>query len=91
MNEIEKIKQEYVLSVDGLDFSVKGRISERINGTPDQRFSFRMSHYCRPSEKAATVYYPSKVSFSTFNDAEESLLSYLTSFTTIDVTSNKGY
>jgi hypothetical protein len=91
MNEIEKIKQEYVLSVDGLDFSIKGRISERINGTPEQRFSWRISHYCRPSEKAAGVYYPSKLSFSTFKDAEETLLSYLTSFTTIDVTPNNRY
>jgi len=71
---IEKIVREYVLTIEGLSFTIKARISERIDTTdPSQRFSWAISHYFRPSEHAGGHYSTSTRSAGNVEDAEAAL------------------
>lgn len=88
---IEKVVQEYVLFVEGLGFRVKGRVCERLDSDPNQRYSWDISHRYRPSESAFGVYYPSAVVARTSEEAEGLLLGYMRSFTALDVTPNEDY
>jgi hypothetical protein len=89
---IEKVVQEYVLTIDGLPFTIKGRISERLDYTdPSQRFSWAISHYFRPSENTGGHYRPSTRSASTLQNAEAMLKTYMDGITTFDVTPNEYY
>ena len=89
---IEKIVQEYVLTIEGLTFTIKGRISERLDDTdPSRRFSWAISHYFRPSEHTGGHYLPSTRSASTFQGAEAMLKAYMDGITTLDVTPNEYY
>ncbi|MEW6609584.1 MAG: hypothetical protein AB1414_19425 [bacterium] len=86
-NSISEVVKEYVLDVEGLYVTVKGRISK----TENNKFRWQISHYCKPSETAAGVYRPSNTTFNSFDEAERELKLYMNSFTTIDVTPNEYY
>ena len=83
--------KEYVLILEGLDHSVKGRITRLIKDAGVEEYYWDISHHYRPSESAAGVYYPSKKTTNSFNEAESLLLGYMKVFTTIDVTPNELY
>lgn len=78
------------MHVEGLPFEVKGRILKESSSEGDL-FSWEISHYCKPSEKAATAYYPSRDTSKSFGDAERWLFAYMRSFTGIGVEENKYY
>ena len=86
-----EVVKEYVLIVEGLDFSVKGRISRLIKDSGVDEYYWDISHHYRPSEKAAGVYSPSKKTTHSFNEAEFLLSGYMKGFTTIGVTPNELY
>ncbi len=88
--EIYEVIKEYTLDVDGLDFTVKGRISKIKNNERELPFCWDISHHYKPT-KGAGVYYPSKMSTKTFEEAENFLLAYMVCFTTIGVTPDKNY
>jgi len=85
-----EIIKEFRVEVNGLDHSVKGRIIKSIKGDSAHLYLGELSHYCRPSEKAADVYYPSLLA-NDINSAEHLVLRYLESFTTLNVVANEDY
>lgn len=86
---IGKVVQEYILFVEALEFSIKGRVSEQFESDSNQRYSWSISHHYRPSATAAGVYYPSATLAPTFKKAEALLLRYMKGFTALDVTANE--
>lgn len=87
---VGEIVKELIFTVSDLEHYVKGRIvaTSEIEGL---NFRWDISHHYRPSESAATVYYPSARHAATLDEAEGLLLAYAQNFTTIDVTSNSNY
>jgi len=90
-NWIGEIVKEFVLRVDGLEFSVKGLIVKSRGPEGEDTFEWAISHYYKPSEKAATIYIPSARSGKTLEEAEQLLMAYMQTFTTLDVTPNQYY
>ncbi|MBN1841505.1 MAG: hypothetical protein JW883_04375 [Deltaproteobacteria bacterium] len=86
-----EVVREYVLVVEGLEHSVKGRVSRLIKDAGVEEYSWDISHHYRPSEKAGGVYYPDKETTNSFDETEFLLFAYMTGFTTIDVTPNELY
>lgn len=85
-----EIIKEFRINIDGLEHSVKGRIVKSIKGDSSEIYLGELSHYCKPSEEAATIYQPSLVSKS-YENVEYQLLNYLEKFTLINVTNNPSY
>jgi len=86
----EKVVSEFIAQVDGLEFVVKGRITELMDTETDRKFYWSISHHYRPSETAG-VYYPSTVSAKTIEEAEFLLLAYMKNFTSIGVVPNQYF
>jgi hypothetical protein len=89
--KIAEIVGEYVLFVEGLSFSVKGRITKSTNQEGSEEFRWEISHHYRPSESAGGVYYPSVRESKSFDEVRQLLMAYMNCFTTIDVTPNEHY
>ena len=85
--KIYEVAKEYIAWPEGLSFTVHGRICKDDVG----KYRWEISHYYRPSEKAAGTWNPSKRTYDTFEDTERALLLYMGSFTNLDVTHNKYY
>lgn len=90
-NIIYEILNEYTMTVEGLDFDIKGRVVKEINGVTGSSYRWEISHYCKPSKNAATVYIPSTVSADTYKKAKDLLFMYMEPFTNIAVEPNKYY
>ena len=60
-----EVVKQYVFWVGGLSHTVKGRISRNLDSMNAEPFMYEISHHYKPSESAAGVYFPSKLSFST--------------------------
>lgn len=88
---MRRIVREYIHDVSGLDFTVKGRITHDPSHDENMPYMWEISHHYRPSENAMGVYYPSKLSAQTEEDAYYLLKMYMDSFTTIDVKPNTHY
>ena len=86
-----EVVKENVLIVQGLNHSVKGRITRLIKDAGVEEYYWDISHNYRPSESAGGIYYPSKKTTNSFEEAEFLLLMYMRGFTTIDVTPNELY
>ena len=87
-NEIYTVLKEYTMDVEGLNYAIKGMITKRVNERGSGDYFWSVSHYCKPSKQAATIYIPSRICGDTFDEAEQHLMMYMTTFTTIDVTPN---
>lgn len=83
----EKVVSEFIARVDGLEFSVKGRVTKSIDPETDHKFNWSISHYYCPSENAGP-HYPSSSSVKTIGEAESLLLGYIRNFTCIRVVPN---
>lgn len=81
---VEKVVSEYVFLVGNFEFSVKGRIAEKLGSGSGitQRFSWTVSHFYKPSKDAA-AYFPPKVECNTKEEAERQLYTYVRGFTDI--------
>ena len=86
-----EIVKQYVFWVDGLDYTVKGRISRNLDPNVGEPFRWEISHNYKPSKTAGTRYYPSVVSAGTLEDAEMHLFAYANAFTNIGVEANKYF
>ena len=91
MVEIAEVIKEYVIHVDGLEHIVKSRIVKIIKPERGENYRWEISHNYKPTEGAAGVYYPSKISASTFEDAESFMMAYVGGFTNISVKPNEYY
>jgi hypothetical protein len=89
--EIREVTKEFIFFVEGLEFTVKGRITYNSEAEPQLNYGWEISHYYKPSEEAAGVYRPSNMHGSSQEEAEASLKMYMRSFTTIGVTPNDYY
>jgi hypothetical protein len=87
---MEKVVTEFIARVNGLEFSVKGRITELLNAETDQKYYWSVSHYYCPTENAH-LYSPSVRSTKTIKEAEFLLFAYLENFTAIRVTTNEYF
>ena len=87
---MDKVVSEFIARVDGLEFSIKGRITELLDVETDKKYYWSVSHYYSPSENARS-YSPSVRSTQTLKEAEFLLFAYLRSFTTIEVTTNEYF
>jgi len=85
-----EVIKEYVLIVEDLNHSVRGRITKLIKKSEAEEFHWDISHNYSPSESAG-IYYPSKKTTSLFDETEFLLLEYMKGFTKIDVTPNQHY
>jgi len=89
---VSRILEEYVLWADDVEHSIKGRVVEHVDEkNANQRYGWEISHHYRPSQVAATVYYPSAVTGATVDEVRGHLMAYLRSFQNIDVTPNPHY
>ena len=88
---VEKVVSQFIAQVDGLEFAIKGRITELVDTETNSKFQWSISHHYRPSESAAGVYYPSALSAKTVEEAEFLLLSYMKNFTSIGVVPNQYF
>jgi len=84
-----EIIKQYRVRVEGLDFTVYGRIIKSVSGNEDV-FLGELSHYCRQSEDAFSVNKPNLVS-GNIGNVEQGIISYLERFATIDVEVNLYY
>jgi hypothetical protein len=90
--QVSKILEEYVLWADDVEHSIKGRVVEHIDEkNANQRYGWEISHHYRPSQAAATVYYPSRVTGASIDEVRALMLTYLRGFQNIDVTPNPHY
>ncbi len=91
MVEVGEVLKEYEFRVSTLRYTVKGRVTKFVTSTGSEQYQWTISHHYRPSI-AAGVYYPSKTTFSTFEDAEASLRGYAGTFVpNIEVVENEYY
>lgn len=86
-----EIVKQYVFWVEGLDDTVKGRISRNLDPNAGQPFLWEISLHYKPSVTAGGVYYPSVVSADTLEHAEMLLFAYAKAFTNIDVKANENF
>jgi len=86
---IKEIITEYKVSLDALDYTVKGRILKEIKDGGE--YYWEVSHYCKPSETAGGAYIPSLTHAPTFEQAKNLMFAYLNSFTNIGVIPNKMF
>ena len=87
---IEKVVQEYVISVVGLEFSVKARISEFITGSNSNGFHWSVSHHYSGTENGHP-YIPSVRILPTLEEAEFLLMAYIENFTPFSVVPDEFY
>lgn len=85
-----EIVKQYMFWVEGLEHTVKGRISRSLDPNAGEPFRYEISHHYKPSAKAG-VYYPSVVSADTLEHAEMHLFAYANAFTNIGVKANEDY
>lgn len=90
-NEIYTVLKEYTMDVEGVNHAVKGVIAKRVVERGSGDFFWSISHYCKPSKQAATIYIPSGISGDTYEQAERYLMMYMKSFTNIEVTPNEFF
>ena len=86
-----EVMKEYIMFVEGLDFSVKGRVTQSTNQEGEDEFHWEISHYYRTKESAAAVYIPSKKTTKSFELTKSILMAYMKGFTTIGVKPNERY
>ena len=86
-----EVVKEYVLIVEGLDHSVKGRIERVVKDSGTEEYYWAISHYYRGSESAGTPYSPSRRTTNSFDESRALLLMYMRGFTTIGVTPNERF
>lgn len=91
MVEIAEVIKEYVIHVDGLEHVVKSRIAKIIKPERAEEYRWEISHNYKPTEGAAGVYYPSKISADSFDATESLMMAYVGGFTNISVTQNEYY
>lgn len=89
-NRIAEVVKEYVVEVEGLDFSVKARIMKSTDSGGKEEFRWDISHYYCPSQGAG-VYSPSKRTDASFRVLEGLLKAYMGNFTMIGVVPNEYY
>ena len=87
---MEKVISEFIAYVKGLEYPIKGRITEFMNKESAYKFHWSISHHYCPSENAG-VYYPSSTSAKTIEEAEFLLFAYMENFTSINVETNKYF
>ena len=86
--ELSRVVREYVLWVDGLEYSVKGRVCEIVDADPAIRYKWAVSHHYRPSSSASAAYYPSATHGRSVEEVEALMIGYLKNFTGIGVVKN---
>lgn len=90
-NEILTIIKEFEYEVKDYPYLVKAKILQNKSRSSDKMYYGRLSHYCKPSEFAASAYRPS--SFNGFNlkAVEKDLLAYLKGFTSYGIEVNEEF
>jgi len=91
MRVIAEVVKEYILHHDGLDFTVKGRITKIKGNDGVYTYEWSISHYYKPSEHAGGVHVPSSRSSISLKEAEDSLFAYMEAFTNIGIKQNNFY
>ena len=87
MQEIGEVVKQFVLHISPLNYAIKGRITRYGSA----RFEWEISHNYQPSLQAG-VYYPSRTSHSSLDEAEASFKAYAGSFVpNIRVEANEYY
>lgn len=75
------VLKSFRFAVSGLMEDVVGEIRQQVRPEGSEYpFSWWISHHYRPSEGAATIYYPSRTSADSAEEAEMMLRAYAESF-----------
>ncbi|HRN40918.1 MAG TPA: hypothetical protein PK649_02455 [Vicingus sp.] len=91
MNNVPaEIIKQYRVKVEGVNFTVYGRIIKSVSGDDENVFLGELSHYCKQTEDAIDVYRPSLVG-NNIDRVEHLITNYLEKFTNINIEENKYY
>jgi hypothetical protein len=79
MHAIGEVVKLYEVDVAGLEFPVRGKIIRYTSGE-QTTYRWAISHHYKPSAQAAGIYYPSRVTERTLEDAEIDFRAYAEHF-----------
>lgn len=85
-----EIIKQYRVRVEGLNFTIYGRIIKSVSGDDEDVFLGELSHYCKQFNEAIDVYRPSLIG-NNIEKVEYLIISYLEKFTNINVEENTHY
>lgn len=85
-----KIVKEVTFTVKGIDFTLRGRIRQCNFGGGQKLFVGSLSHFCKPTEAAATAYMPS-LTGNTISAVERQMKAYAANFKPIGVVENEYF
>jgi hypothetical protein len=85
-----EIIKQYRVRVEGLDFTVYGRIIKSVKGEDEESYLGELSHYCKQSKDDLGAYKPSLVRRE-IEQVESLIIQYLEKFTNINVEKNNYY
>ncbi len=77
MHLIGEVVKQFEFHVSPLPYAIKGKIV--TSGDGKDRYTWSISHHYRPSE-GACVYFPSRVTSPSLEEAEEDFRAYAESF-----------
>ena len=90
-NKINKKVAEYQSYIAEADLRITGRVFFCEEEEAEElKYSWEISHYCKPSEKAG-VYIPSSRNSKTFEGARGYLFGYMKTFTNLGIDSNEYF
>lgn len=92
MKNLEYITvKELKFDIDGFPYQLKAKIL-KPKSRKDMLYYGKISHYCKLSEQAESVYIPSGLFTSnSISEVEEGLRNYANSFTSIGVETNNKF
>jgi hypothetical protein len=88
---VSRVIQEYVVWTDAVSYNIRGRVVEYLDGGPEERYGWEVSHHFKPSISALGVYHPSGVTGATVEEVTGQLLAYLRGFQNTNVEPNSRY
>lgn len=78
---INEVVKQFRFYVNGLDTEVRGEIRKQVAPTAPYPYQWWISHHYRPSATAVGIYYPSRTTADSAEEAEAMLMAYASNFT----------
>jgi hypothetical protein len=92
MHTIGKVIKQFEFHASPLSHAIKGKIVKYVSTGGDAQYDWSISHHYKGSPSAIGVYYPSRVSSRSLEEAEADFRAYAESFVPdYEVTRNEGF
>ena len=89
--ELYEVVKEFIVTLEDYEEPIRGRVLKNLYTDSEFKYKWEVSHYYRPSEDAATVYYPDNRLARDFEGCKNVMFYYLKGFVNIDIKKNKYY